>query len=889
MNFFDESIYEYQFSGSLPENASTYVKREADDELYEALQQGKFCYVLNSRQSGKSSLRVRTMSRLSQAGVECASIDLSSVSIQSATQENWYADLIVKLIDSFVLDVDFQEWWERNQVNSPLMRFSNFLEKHLLLEIAENIVIFIDEIDSVLSLNFPTDDFFAFIRACYNQRVDNPLYKRLTFCLLGVASPGNLIQDKSRTPFNIGKAISLKGFQLHEVEPLRRGLADKFSDSQGVIQEILAWTGGQPFLTQKLCQFMLESERTVAEVVESRIIENWESQDEPEHLRTIRSRILRDEERAGYLLELYQQIRGASGKEFEITANDTVEQSELLLSGLVARREGKLRVYNKIYQSVFNLGWVENELRNLRPYSENFRFWVASGGKDESRLLRGKALVGAEKWAKNKNLSYQDREFLAASRRKETQEKIAAEEQEAQLERERKDREAAEQRNQVLSEANRKARQRIRFGSFVLVFTLLFAAISTFVASNKVKEVSKTNEYITTVEKLAKLAGQLENEGSDVEAKELLSQTGLSVNIKNHKLRQAVLYAGISYAHQKLKLNNLPAANKNLESSKKLWKNLQDNNSNEALQILILTFKTEANLFQEQGNIPQAVNSYRKAYMTLNSIKSKGNRGKKIVDNISPPFQNLPVKILSKQNVEALHREFITLLSKIGDKNLQNQVEESLKEHYLDELNNLLANKKWRQADIKTSRLMLYIANQEKEGYLDVDSLKNFSCKRLKDIDSLWVEHSNGRFGFSVQKQIWKDTGNRLGIELREWTQKYEESYQRFAFRVGWYNQEESWLNYSRVISIVEKDYQQAPVGILPSLLPGSFTTITSGELPGYESYLQGYLGILHGLHGLQLQKLLISRTDTDSNNSLCSTVSFAVISNSFPDAPLIC
>ena len=178
---FDEYIHDYIFSGSLPENASTYVKREADDELYKALKQGKFCYVLNSRQSGKSRLRLRTMSRLSEAGVECASIDLSSINIQSATQENWYADLITKLIDSFALDVEFEDWWNKKQLNSPLLRFTDFIEKHLLVEITEDIVIFIDEIDSVLSLNFPTDDFFAFIRACYNQRVDNPAYNRLTF------------------------------------------------------------------------------------------------------------------------------------------------------------------------------------------------------------------------------------------------------------------------------------------------------------------------------------------------------------------------------------------------------------------------------------------------------------------------------------------------------------------------------------------------------------------------------------------------------------------------------------------------------------------------------------------------------------------------------------
>ena len=485
----DEYIHEYIFSGSLPENASTYVKREADDELYHALQQGKFCYVLNSRQSGKSSLRVRTMSRLSSAGVECASIDLSSVSIQSATQENWYADLIVKLIDSFALELDFKDWWEKNQLNSPLMRFSNFLEKHLLVEIEENIVIFIDEIDSVLSLNFPTDDFFAFIRVCYNQRVDNLKYKRLTFCLLGVASPSNLIEDKQRTPFNIGKAISLKGFQLYEAKPLIKGLQDKFSEPRTVMEEILDWTGGQPFLTQKLCQFMVEESkkenpRTVEEVVKLRIIENWESQDEPEHLRTIRSRIFRDEERAGYLLDLYQQIRCSEGQD-EVTADNTIEQSDSLLSGLVARREGKLRIYNKIYQEVFNQSWVENELKNLRPYSESFKFWVASGGKDESRLLREKALAYAEEWAKDKNLSYQDKQFLAASREKEIQEKIVAEEQAARLERERKDKEAAQERNEVLSQANqilieakKKAKRQIRYATVGSILALLLALSS---------------------------------------------------------------------------------------------------------------------------------------------------------------------------------------------------------------------------------------------------------------------------------------------------------------------------------------------------------------------------------------------------------------------------
>ena len=119
---------------------------------------------------------------------------------------------------------------------------SEFLETILLLEIQQNVVIFIDEIDSLLSLDFPTDDFFALIRACYNKRAQKPSYKRLTFALLGVAAPADLIADKNRTPFNIGRAIELKGFELHEAMPLMGGLKEIASQPEALLAEILYWT-----------------------------------------------------------------------------------------------------------------------------------------------------------------------------------------------------------------------------------------------------------------------------------------------------------------------------------------------------------------------------------------------------------------------------------------------------------------------------------------------------------------------------------------------------------------------------------------------------------------------------------------------------------------------
>jgi len=120
----------------------------------------------------------------------------------------------------------------------------------------------------------------------------------------------------------------------------------------------------------------------------------------------------------------------------------------------------------------------------------------------------------------------------------------------------------------------------------------------------------------------------------------------------------------------------------------------------------------------------------------------------------------------------------------------------------------LLKAGKWKEADQETAQQMCQVMGRQKEGWLRVEDIEQFPCADLRAIDQLWVKHSNGKFGFSVQKKIWQQCGSPT---------TYNKQWEKFGEKVGWRTKGvlgmgAEWKDYSEVTFDTS-----APEGHLPN------------------------------------------------------------------------
>lgn len=350
---------ELQIGGPVDSIDRIYIEREADQELTDLLKRSEYVNIITSRQMGKTSLVFRVITTLEKDGILCVFFDLSLIRGEKESR-SYFKSITHDISRDLNFEIDNDQFWNERAELSASQSLADFFIK-LIGSIKSPIIIFLDETDATLDLDF-SDDLFLSIRSLYTKRPREPELKRLTFCLVGVASPSEFVKSNRTTPYNIGKTIWLDDFDVDkdDLSKLILILNKDPKIAKLLLSRILYWTSGHPYLTALVCSSIndlgIKTQVGVDEYIEQAFVTLEVVRDNPFFESILRFIDHRFDHSAG-TLEIFKKV--LYGKPVKDKSND-IRFTHLKLSGLVKRNEkGNLVIRNNLYQKLFDKDWAK--------------------------------------------------------------------------------------------------------------------------------------------------------------------------------------------------------------------------------------------------------------------------------------------------------------------------------------------------------------------------------------------------------------------------------------------------------------------------------------------------------------------------------------------------
>jgi subtilisin-like proprotein convertase family protein len=356
------------FSVGAPLHAvrSGYVRRAADNVLYETVVSGRYAHVVAPQRSGKSSLVAATAARLENNGFKVAVLDLEQIGVRDAGGDagRWYYSVAYRLLRQLRIRVDLQSWWQDKSILSNRQRLVEFYSEVILRNVQERIVVFVDELSGIVDLPFASQ-LLASIRAAHNARATDPEFTRLTFVLLGECDPVSLVGEPELSPFNVTQAVTLGDFTRADLDLFSTELNLSPQDATTALDRIFYWTAGQPYLSQKLAravsreQLIGDIAANVDRLATQQLAGRAAVHSEP-LMSHIHREIVNDAKHGEALLNLYGRVR--KGIDVAADLGSALQRRLIAIGLLVIDEEGGLAVRNRLYETVFTARWANEHL-----------------------------------------------------------------------------------------------------------------------------------------------------------------------------------------------------------------------------------------------------------------------------------------------------------------------------------------------------------------------------------------------------------------------------------------------------------------------------------------------------------------------------------------------
>jgi WD40 repeat protein len=343
-----------------------YVRRAADEVLYETVVAGRYAHVIAPYRTGKSSLIAATAARLENNGFKVAILDLEQISDRDAGSDEgrWYYSVAYRLVRQLRIRMDLQSWWQDKSILSSRQRLLEFYSEVVLQNVQDRVAIFVDEVQSVGELPFD-DQFLPSIRSAHNARATDPEFSRLTFVLAGECDPLSLIAESELSPFNVTQAVTLKDFSREELGIFATELNLPAEEATAALDRIYYWTAGQPYLSQKLARAVSREQPRddiaahVDRIVANQLTGRSALHNEP-HLSHIHRAVVNDEKLRDGLLNLFGRL--GKGINVQTDLGSQLQRRLIAIGLLVIDADGRLVLRNRVYEAVFTTRWANENL-----------------------------------------------------------------------------------------------------------------------------------------------------------------------------------------------------------------------------------------------------------------------------------------------------------------------------------------------------------------------------------------------------------------------------------------------------------------------------------------------------------------------------------------------